>query len=338
MGKITGFLEFQREKPPRRPVAERLKDWHEFEGTLDEEELASQGARCMDCGIPFCHTGCPLGNIIPDWNDLVYRGRWQRGARRACTRPTTSRSSPAASARRRARRRACSASTTTPVTIKQIEKQIVDRAFDERLDRAASRRAHAPARRSRSSAPGPAGLACAQQLARAGPLRRPCSSAPTASAGCCATASPTSRWRSTSSTRRIEQMAAEGVSSAPSANVGVDVTVDAPAQASSTRSCSPAAPPRRATCRSPGASSRASTSRWSSCRSRTSVCAGDAVPRARSRAERQARGHPRRRRHRLRLPRHVATARAPSSVHQFELLPRAAGRAHAATCRGRTGR
>jgi NADPH-dependent glutamate synthase beta subunit-like oxidoreductase len=77
MGKITGFMEIDRALPPRRPVTERLKDWRELEGKLAEPELQAQGARCMDCGIPFCHKGCPLGNIIPDWNDLIYRGRWR---------------------------------------------------------------------------------------------------------------------------------------------------------------------------------------------------------------------------------------------------------------------
>ena len=77
MGKITGFLEYEREAPHKEPVADRLKHWREFEHKLPEEQLRLQGARCMDCGIPFCHKGCPLGNIIPDWNDLVYRGRWR---------------------------------------------------------------------------------------------------------------------------------------------------------------------------------------------------------------------------------------------------------------------
>src|SRR5580658_4486978 len=77
MGKITGFMEIGRETTPRRPVRERVKDWHEYDLKLPEEKLRDQGARCMDCGIPFCHQGCPLGNIIPDWNDLVYRGRWK---------------------------------------------------------------------------------------------------------------------------------------------------------------------------------------------------------------------------------------------------------------------
>ena len=77
MGKPTGFIEIKRKKHPTRPVAERVQDWREVYLPYATTELASQGARCMDCGIPFCHQGCPLGNLIPDWNDLVYRDRWR---------------------------------------------------------------------------------------------------------------------------------------------------------------------------------------------------------------------------------------------------------------------
>src|SRR5438477_1704367 len=88
MGKPTGFMEFKRETPTRRPVNLRLLDWHEVYEDFPDDKLRTQGARCMDCGIPFCHghtingnplesVGCPLGNLIPDWNDLVYRGRWR---------------------------------------------------------------------------------------------------------------------------------------------------------------------------------------------------------------------------------------------------------------------
>ena len=77
MAKITGFIEFNRAKPSRRPVRERLKDWQEFEGSFDGDKLRDQAARCMDCGIPFCNNGCPLGNVIPDWNDLVFRDKWE---------------------------------------------------------------------------------------------------------------------------------------------------------------------------------------------------------------------------------------------------------------------
>src|SRR5262245_13887873 len=77
MGKVTGFIEITRHKHPTRPVAERIHDWREVYLTYPESGLKDQAARCMDCGIPFCHSGCPLGNLIPDWNDLVYRDRWE---------------------------------------------------------------------------------------------------------------------------------------------------------------------------------------------------------------------------------------------------------------------
>ena len=75
MGKVTGFLEIQRAKQPTRPVQERTRDWREVYLPYAEAEITQQTARCMDCGIPFCHQGCPLGNLIPDWNDFVYRDR-----------------------------------------------------------------------------------------------------------------------------------------------------------------------------------------------------------------------------------------------------------------------
>ena len=122
----------ERELPPRRPVAGPAVGT----GTRSTSSRtvgaarSAQAGRCMDCGIPFCHNGCPLGNLIPEWNDLVVARRLGRARSSACTRPTTSRSSPVGSARRRARRRACSASTSPPVTIKQVEVTIVDQAFD----------------------------------------------------------------------------------------------------------------------------------------------------------------------------------------------------------------
>src|SRR5918912_90625 len=79
MGKPTGFIEIHRKKHPTRPVAERVRDWREVYLPYPVADLRDQGARCMDCGIPFCHQGCPLGNLIPDWNDLVYRDQWRGG-------------------------------------------------------------------------------------------------------------------------------------------------------------------------------------------------------------------------------------------------------------------
>src|SRR5215831_11913872 len=166
MGKITGFMEIKRQMPDRRPVAERLRDWRELEGKLPEQALQAQGARCMDCGIPFCHKGCPLGNIIPDWNDLIYRGRWKDAIQRLHSTNNfpefTGRVCPAPC------EEACVLNINdAPVTIKQIEKQIIDHAFaegwvtpqppPERTDKRVAVVDSAPA-----------GLACAQQLARAG--------------------------------------------------------------------------------------------------------------------------------------------------------------------------
>src|SRR5471030_376835 len=119
MGKPTGFLEFQRELPTDRSAGGRVADWKEFHHHLPEADLKKQGARCMDCGIPFCHTGqlvsgmasgCPIHNLIPEWNDLVIAGCGKKRLN-ACTRRIIFRSSPAASAPRRAKAPACWAST-----------------------------------------------------------------------------------------------------------------------------------------------------------------------------------------------------------------------------------
>ena len=107
MGKITGFMEYERVEEGYEPVPERVKHYKEFVIGLSDEQAKVQGARCMDCGTPFCNSGCPVNNIIPDFNDLVYRGDWQNAFDGAATPPTTSPSSPAASARRPAKRPAC---------------------------------------------------------------------------------------------------------------------------------------------------------------------------------------------------------------------------------------
>ena len=82
MGKDTGFLEIEREQAARRDPKERIKDWFEIYEPFPEAKQREQGARCMDCGVPFCHTGCPVSNLIPDWNDLAYNGRWEAAIRR----------------------------------------------------------------------------------------------------------------------------------------------------------------------------------------------------------------------------------------------------------------
>ena len=166
MGKATGFIEIARAKHPVRPIAERVHDWREVYEPYPEAGLRSQAARCMDCGIPFCHNGCPLGNLIPDWNDLVYRDHWRMAIDRLHATNNfpefTGRLCPAPC------EGACVLGINNdPVTIKSIEVSIVDRAFEEGW--IAPR---PPARRSGKRVAvvgsGPAGLAAADQLNRAG--------------------------------------------------------------------------------------------------------------------------------------------------------------------------
>jgi glutamate synthase (NADPH/NADH) small chain len=166
VGKATGFLEIRRKKWPSRPVAERLRDWNEVYLPYPVEDLRKQGARCMDCGVPFCHQGCPLGNLIPDWNDLVYKDRWRDAIERLHATNNfpefTGRLCPAP----------CEGSCVLginddPVTIKAVEVSIIDHAFERGWvtpDRPAARTGKKVA----VVGSGPAGLAAAQQLNRAG--------------------------------------------------------------------------------------------------------------------------------------------------------------------------
>ncbi len=166
MGKVTGFKEFAREAPQRRPVSVRINDWFEVYTEFPQEKVRTQGARCMDCGVPFCHTGCPLNNVIPDFNDLVYRDRWKDAIRvlhstnnfpeftgRICPAPCEA---------------ACVLGINEPpVTIKAIENAIIDRAFREGWVRPEPPAART-GKRVAIVGSGPAGLAAAQQLNRAG--------------------------------------------------------------------------------------------------------------------------------------------------------------------------
>jgi glutamate synthase (NADPH/NADH) small chain len=168
VGKVTGFLEIKRKKWPTRPVAERVQDWKEVYLPFPESELKKQAARCMDCGIPFCHQGCPLGNIIPDWNDLVYRDKWREAIDRLHATNNfpewTGRLCPAPC------EGACVLGINDDsVTIKAVEVSIIERAFDEGWVGAQPPRT----RTGRTVAvvgSGPAGLAAADQLNRAGHL------------------------------------------------------------------------------------------------------------------------------------------------------------------------
>ena len=166
MGRATGFIEIHRGKPPVRPVAERIHDWKEVYLPYPEAALRDQAARCMDCGIPFCHSGCPLGNLIPDWNDLVYRNRWKAAIERLHATNNfpefTGRLCPAPC------EGACVLGINDdPVTIKAVEVAIVDRAFDEGWVRATPPEART-GKRVAVVGSGPAGLAAADQLNRAG--------------------------------------------------------------------------------------------------------------------------------------------------------------------------
>ncbi len=166
MAKPTGFLEFGRKLPSRRPVPVRLRDWREVYEPFPESDARDQGARCMDCGIPFCHEGCPLGNLIPEWNDLVYSGDWRDAVERLHATNNfpefTGRLCPAP----------CEAAcvlgiNSDPVTIERIEYEIAERGWSEGWVNPVI----APVKTGKSVAvvgSGPAGLAVAQQLARAG--------------------------------------------------------------------------------------------------------------------------------------------------------------------------
>jgi glutamate synthase (NADPH/NADH) small chain len=223
MGKITGFLEYPREVPPRRPVEERLRDWKEFEGKPSEDVLKAQGARCMDCGIPFCHNGCPLGNIIPDWNDLVWRGRWKEAIEALHATNNfpefTGRICPAP----------CEESCVLginddPVTIKLIEKNIIDHAWKAGFVRPQP----ALVETGKSVAvvgSGPAGMACAQQLARAGHAVTLFERADRIG-GLMRYGIPDFKMEKHLIDRRMKQMEAEGVVFRASCAVGTDITVE----------------------------------------------------------------------------------------------------------------
>lgn len=224
MGKITGFLEISRKKPERRPVDERVKDWNEFEGALSAEALTEQGARCMDCGIPYCHSGCPLGNIIPDWNDLVYQGQMDRALTRLHSTNNfpefTGRICPAPC------EEACTLNIDrNPVTIKQIERQIIDRALEQEGGLKPLIPAERSGKRVAVVGSGPAGMACAQQLARAGHSPTLFERADRIG-GLLRYGIPHFKMEKHLIDRRMEQMAAEGVTFAPSTDVGVDITVE----------------------------------------------------------------------------------------------------------------
>ncbi|MCW2967835.1 MAG: glutamate synthase subunit beta, partial [Solirubrobacteraceae bacterium] len=224
MGELGAFLKIERSGVRYRDPAERVTDVTEFLVDRPVEELQAQGARCMECGVPFCHNGCPLGNLIPDWNDLVYRDRWQDAIRQLHATNNfpefTGRLCPAP----------CEASCVLEiregdaVTIKQIENSIIDRAWDEGWVVASP-----PAVETGQSAAvvgsGPAGMACAQQLRRAGHsvvlFERD-----EACGGLVRFGVPEFKIEKRVVQRRVEQLVAEGVEIRCGVDVGVDLSVE----------------------------------------------------------------------------------------------------------------
>jgi glutamate synthase (NADPH) small chain len=220
MGKVTGFLEIDRRDRRYAPASDRVRHYREFVIPLSEEASRDQAARCMNCGIPYCHNGCPVNNQIPDWNDLVYRGDWHEAIRNLHSTNNfpeiTGRICPAPC------EAACTLNLTDqPVTIKTIECQIADRAFAEGWVEP-----ELPKRQTGKKVAvvgsGPAGLACAQQLARAGhdvhvfeKHAKP--------GGLLRYGIPDFKMEKIHVERRVEQMEAEGVEFHCNVNVGIDL-------------------------------------------------------------------------------------------------------------------
>jgi glutamate synthase (NADPH/NADH) small chain len=223
MGNPQGFIEFQRITPERRPVKERVHDWKEVYRDFPEDQLKVQASRCMDCGIPFCNQGCPLGNIIPDWNDLVYRGRWSEAIKRLHATNNfpefTGRICPAP----------CEGScvlgiNADPVTIKQVEVTIIEEAFKNNWVQAAP-----PAIRTGKKVAvvgsGPAGLAAAAQLNQAGHWVTVFERADRIG-GLLRYGIPEFKMEKSILDRRLDIMTAEGITFQTNANVGVNVAVE----------------------------------------------------------------------------------------------------------------
>ncbi len=220
MGKLKGFIEIERQKAPTRPVDERVHDWREVYLPYRTSDLRAQGARCMDCGIPFCHQGCPLGNLIPDWNDLVYQGKWQEAIERLHKTNNfpewTGRLCPAP----------CEGSCVLAidresVTIKSIELSIVERAFEDGRVTACP----PPTRTGRTVAiigSGPAGLAAADQLNRAGHTVTVFEKSDRIG-GLLRYGIPEFKMEKRFLNRRLDILEAEGVRFRTGVNVGVDV-------------------------------------------------------------------------------------------------------------------
>ncbi|MEF2966406.1 glutamate synthase subunit beta [Paenibacillus sp. M1] len=232
MGKATGFMEYQREVPGEIQPLDRITTWNEFSIPLDEEKLKLQGARCMDCGTPFCHagrmlsgmaSGCPVHNLIPEWNDLVYRGNWKEALKRLHKRNNfpefTGRVCPAP----------CEGACTvgkdgSPVTIKNIEKSIIDRGFAEGwiAPEAPEMRT---GRKVAVVGSGPAGLACADQLNQAGHTVTVYERADRIG-GLLMYGIPNMKLDKSIVQRRVDLLAAEGITFVTGVEVGKDLSTE----------------------------------------------------------------------------------------------------------------
>ena len=220
MGKPTGFIEIQRHKHPTRPVEERVRDWREVYLPYPQGDLQLQGARCMDCGIPFCHQGCPLGNLIPDWNDLVYRDRWHAAIERLHMTNNfpefTGRLCPAPC------EGACVLGINDdPVTIKAVEVSIIDRAFEEGWV-APMPPANRTWKKVAVVGSGPAGMAAAQQLNSAGHMVTVFEKSDRIG-GLLRYGIPEFKMEKAVLDRRLALMEAEGIVFRPGINIGADV-------------------------------------------------------------------------------------------------------------------
>ena len=257
MGNVTGFIDFKRTKPRERPIHLRLLDWNEVYLPAAEAEVRDQGARCMDCGIPFCHQGCPLGNQIPDWNDLVYRQRWRAASDRLHATNNfpdfTGRLCPAP----------CEGSCVLgihdeAVTIKNIELSIVERAFTEGWIQP-----RPPVVRTGKSVAivgsGPAGLAAADQLNRVGHAVTVFERAPRPG-GLLRYGIPEFKLEKRVLDRRLSLLEEEGIVFRTGVNIG-ETSRPPHCDRRSTRSCCAAARRRPAISECPVANWRAFTSR-----------------------------------------------------------------------------
>jgi len=282
MADPKGFLKVPRETPTRRPVPLRLMDWREVYEEFPDDRLERQASRCMDCGIPFCHQGCPLGNLIPEWNNLVYRGDWREAIERLhatnnfpeftgtlCPAPCEA---------------ACVlAINSDAVTIKQVELQIIDHAFKEGWV-APQPPATKTGKKVAVIGSGPAGLAAAQQLTRVGHDVVVYERADRIG-GLLRYGIPEFKMEKNRLDRRLEQMRAEGTHFCASVT-SVPTSPLTSCGRTTTPWCSPVGPPRGGTCRRRAARSRACTRRWSTCRGPTTCSRATSTPR---RSRRRAR-------------------------------------------------